>query len=79
VDERTGRRDPANASVPSEDTASLEGFDAVVADWLPLTVALNAINRSMGRDDLYPFDLSPAVVAKLGFVHRVISGAASGT
>lgn len=76
VDERTGRRDPANASVPSEDTASLEGFDAVVADWLPLTVALNAINRSMGKDDLYPFELSPAVVAKLGFVHRVISRAA---
>lgn len=73
VDDRTGRRDPVNASVPSEDTASVEGFDAVIADWLPLTVALNAINRSMGKDDLYPFDLSPSVVGKLAFVHKVIT------
>ena len=26
----------------------------------------------MGRDDLYPFVLSPAVVDKLGFVHQLI-------
>jgi hypothetical protein len=77
VDDRTGRRDPAKASVPSEDTASLEGFGAVISDWLPLTLALNAINRSMGRDDLYPFDLTPSVVAKLAFVHRAITAAAT--
>lgn len=73
VDDRTGRRDPLKASVPSEDTARLEGFDAVIADWRPLTRALNALNRSMGKEDLYPFELSPAVVAKLAFVHGVIS------
>jgi hypothetical protein len=73
VDDRTGRRDPAKASVPSEDTAALEGFHAVIADWLPLTLALNALNRSMGKDDLYPFELTPAVVAKLAFVHKGIS------
>jgi hypothetical protein len=44
----------------------------ILDDWLPLTYALNAVNRSMGRDDLYPFVLSPAVVAKLGFVHQLI-------
>jgi len=75
VDDRTGRRDPANASVPSEDTAAVEGFDAVIADWLPLTIALNAMNRSMGKDDLYPFQLSPPVVGKLAFVHKVIQSA----
>ncbi|HXW81784.1 MAG TPA: putative zinc-binding metallopeptidase [Acidimicrobiales bacterium] len=73
VDDRTGRRDPAKASAPSEDTAFLEGFDAVIADWLPLTLALNALNRSLGKDDLYPFELPPAVIAKLAFVHRVIT------
>jgi hypothetical protein len=76
VDDRTGRRDPAKASVPSEDTAALEGFHAVIADWLPLTLAFNALNRSMGKDDLYPFELTPAVVAKLAFVHKVISAGA---
>ena len=77
VDDRTGRRDPAKASVPSEDTASLEGFDAVIADWSPLTLALNALNRSLGKDDLYPFELPPAVTAKLAFVHRVITAASA--
>ncbi len=77
VDDRTGRRDPALASAPSEDTALLEGFDAVIADWVPLTQALNALNRSLGKDDLYPFELPPAVISKLAFVHRVITAAAA--
>ncbi len=50
----------------------------IIAQWLPLTYALNAINRSMGRDDLYPFVLTPAVQAKLAFVHDVIGATASG-
>ena len=49
-----------------------EGFDGILGDWLPLVYALNAINRSMGKDDLYPFVLSPTVIEKLRFVyHRV--------
>lgn len=76
VDDRTGRRDPALASAPSEDTAALEGFDAVIADWRPLTLALNALNRSLGKDDLYPFELRPAVIEKLAFAHRVITATA---
>jgi hypothetical protein len=75
VDDRTGRRDPAKASVPSEETAALEGFDAVIADWRPLTLALNALNRSLGKDDLYPFELPSKVTAKLAFVHKVITDA----
>ncbi len=37
---------------------------AILDDWLPLTYALNAVNPSMGRDDLYPFVLSAAVMDK---------------
>jgi hypothetical protein len=49
-------------------------FDAYVREWLPLTYALNAVNRSMGRDDLYPFTLAPTVIDKLAFVHdRVLA------
>ncbi|WP_257920207.1 zinc-binding metallopeptidase family protein [Amycolatopsis iheyensis] len=42
--------------------------DALMATWVPLSRALNQLNRSMGKDDLYPFALSPAVQAKLRFV-----------
>jgi hypothetical protein len=47
-----------------------ERFDDILADWLPLTYALNAINRSMGNDDLYPFVLRSKVIQKLRFVHQ---------
>ncbi len=45
-------------------------FAEVLDNWLPLTYALNAVNRSMGRDDLYPFTLAEPVIDKLAFVHR---------
>jgi hypothetical protein len=47
-------------------------IETVVAAWLPFAVAMNAINRSMGQSDLYPFVLSPAVIGKLGFIHKLI-------
>ena len=37
--------------------------------------ALNAINRSMGQPDLYPFRLSPAVVRKIDYVNRLVARA----
>ncbi|GAA4255835.1 zinc-binding metallopeptidase family protein [Dactylosporangium darangshiense] len=48
-------------------------FDDLVSRWLPLTFALNAVNRSMGRDDLYPFVLAPPVLRKLELVHRALA------
>ena len=50
-------------------------IDELVAVWLPLTTALNALNSSMGKDDAYPFVLSEPVIAKLGFIHELIAGA----
>jgi hypothetical protein len=47
----------------------------IVDDWLPLTFALNSINRCMGQPDLYPFILTPPVIAKLGFIHDLIQRA----
>jgi len=52
--------------------APAEAFETILEEWLPLSYALNAVNRSMGKGDLYPFVLSPAVVSKLGFVHDVV-------
>ncbi|BDX07338.1 zinc-binding metallopeptidase family protein [Planctobacterium marinum] len=47
-------------------------FSRIVAHWIPLTFALNSLNRSMGHNHAYPFVLSPVVIAKLEFVHKVI-------
>lgn len=48
--------------------------DLVRTVWLPLTLGLNQINRSMGKDDLYPFVLESAVITKLGWVADLIAG-----
>ena len=34
-----------------------DSFAEIIDNWLPLTYALNAVNRSMGLPDLYPFIL----------------------
>lgn len=51
--------------------AADRAFTEVLGDWLPLSVALNQLNRSMGMRDAYPFALTDRVVEKLGFVHRM--------
>ncbi len=52
--------------------ASDRSFDEIWSDWLPLTYALNQINRAMGKDDLYPFVLSQPAVDKLTFMHLLV-------
>ncbi|RAV15668.1 hypothetical protein DQP55_05790 [Mycolicibacterium sp. GF69] len=48
------------------------GFDAIIELWLPLSWALNMLNRSMGKADLYPFVLPPPVLEKMRFIHTVV-------
>ncbi|TQL66712.1 hypothetical protein FB381_0577 [Nocardioides albertanoniae] len=56
------------APVPTD-----KAFSEVVTDvWVPLSAALNVINRSMGHDDLYPFVIPPAVLDKLDFVASLV-------
>jgi hypothetical protein len=45
--------------------------------WVPLTIAINSINRSMGQRDLYPFVLSAPVVDKLQYIHDLIHAPAA--
>jgi hypothetical protein len=63
-------------SAEPEYDAYAPGHDiqCMVHDWLPLTFAMNSLNRSMGLPDLYPFILSPGVIEKLGFVHQLVHG-----
>ncbi len=43
-------------------------------DWVPLTLAVNALNRSMGQPDLYPFVMPEAVLEKMGFIASLVAG-----
>ncbi len=47
---------------------------ALMEAWVPLTVAVNSLNRSMGVPDLYPFVLSKAVERKLAFIQALVHG-----
>lgn len=55
--------------VPAAELLGRARFRDLVSDvWVPLSTALNLVNRSMGKDDLYPFVLADAVLEKLDFV-----------
>jgi len=49
----------------------------VIENWVPVTVALNNMNRAMGQPDLYPFVLNNSVMAKLQFINDLIHEAHS--
>mgnify|MGYP000014585180 CR=1 FL=1 len=62
----------AEASLDPYRATSMEQMTAV---WDPLCFAVNALNRSMGQPDLYPFVLPPAVLQKLEFMRRLVATA----
>lgn len=64
-----GAREPAM----SARALDFRDFDALMSGWIPVTVALNSLNRSMGLIDPYPFVLSDQVIRKLNFVHDVVT------
>ncbi len=53
-------------------------FKALLDAWIPVTVALNSLNRSMGLDDPYPFVLTSVIMRKLEFIHILIHHWANG-
>lgn len=56
----------------SQDPYYCENFDDIIKMWLPLTFAVNSLNRSMGHSDFYPFIISNPVIDKLKFIHEVV-------
>lgn len=50
-------------------------FDRLIGQWLPVSWALNQLNRSMGHADLYPFVLPAPVLEKMRFIHQTIADA----
>lgn len=56
---------------------SFDDFADLTNAWVPLTIALNSLNRGMGLPDLYPFVLSEPAVRKLQLVHDIVEASAS--
>jgi hypothetical protein len=70
---------PSNKKPPGLTARRLDphSFEDLVGGWVPLTMALNTLNRSMGLADPYPFVLAEPAVEKLRFVHQVIEACRS--
>ena len=58
-----------------KDPYDIEDFEAIMDLWLPLTFAMNSLNRSMGLNDIYPFFISAPVKEKMKFIHKVVINA----
>lgn len=50
-----------------------QDFDKWFGEWLELVRVINALNRSTGQPDAYPFVVSENVRKKLKFIHAVVS------
>ena len=68
----SGNQERKEASV-AEPYQEVE-FRHLIDAWIPLTVAMNAMNRSIGNPDFYPFVLSQTILGKLEFIHGLIHG-----
>ncbi|HSB97088.1 MAG TPA: putative zinc-binding metallopeptidase, partial [Spongiibacteraceae bacterium] len=46
--------------------------DKLLKNWMRLAVAMNALNRSMGLEDVYPFILTDPIRRKLNWISKLI-------
>ena len=56
----------------SFDPYTIKEFDVIVQTCVPLSFAVNSINRAMGVPDVYPFVITPEVVEKMKFIHQLL-------
>ena len=63
---------PSMSMMANFDPYTEPDFDKILKACIPLTFAVNSLNRGMGQPDLYPFILVPAVVQKLRFIHNLL-------
>jgi hypothetical protein len=75
VQMRPARRTEPSIQRVNDPVEGTRSFEALLADWLPLTYLLNNLNRGLGLPDGYPFILSAPAVAKLRFVHDTVQAA----
>ena len=66
--------DRARKETPTTDPYREADFSQLIDKWIPLTIAMNAMNRSIGNPDFYPFVLSETILRKLEFIHGLVHG-----
>ncbi|MBB5755017.1 zinc-binding metallopeptidase family protein [Prosthecomicrobium pneumaticum] len=66
------RETPVEVTTIDFDPYRPTDFHTLLDAWKPLTRSMNAINRSMGQQDVYPFQIVPAVAEKLAFIDGVV-------
>lgn len=59
------------------DPYQCQSMEKLLARWLPISVGLNMLNRSLGQGDAYPFVLSESIINKLSTVHAIVSDTSS--
>ncbi|MBC5765394.1 zinc-binding metallopeptidase family protein [Ramlibacter albus] len=69
---KVGGADDELEEVTNPFETGMPDFQALVEQWVPVTLLVNSLNRSLGQEDAYPFALSPAALEKLRFVHDLI-------
>lgn len=73
-------------AAPGGPTLVVDGIDlgmesikqTIIEQWLPVSQFINAMDRSLGTRDSYPFIVVAPVVEKLDFIHRVVQAGSSG-
>lgn len=72
------RHAPVRHAVTDPFAACPTAFDDMVKQWVPLTLLLNSLNRSLGQSDAYPFALSARAMNKVRFVHDLVQSVRTG-
>ena len=75
VSPRVASDDSLEASVERNPYRSTS-IDEIMSAWLPITFAVNSLNRTMGQPDLYPFVISPPVARKLDYIRTLVQSSA---
>ncbi|KAB8124251.1 hypothetical protein D3W54_08600 [Komagataeibacter medellinensis] len=71
IDAAGAHAPPLSTSIQRDPYTEMS-FDEITQGWLPLTYAVNSLNRSMGLPDFYPFVLTPEILRKLSFIHDLV-------
>ena len=67
--------DAMAAACAADGAYRLGSMDELFDHWVPLASLINNLNRAVGQHDAYPFVLTPQVVAKLGFIQKIVRAA----
>lgn len=54
------------------DPYTKDDFDEIIQTAVPLSFAVNNINRAMGVPEVYPFVINQVVVGKMKFIHQLL-------